>query len=294
MKPAAFEHCVPESLSEALALVKQYGEEAKVLAGGRTLMPLMNLRLARPTVIIDINRLSELAYIQPAADGGLTIGALTRQRMVERSSVVRDKNPLLAETVPLIGHFQIRNRGTIGGSLVHSDPAAELPTVCLIQEAELVLRRAGGERVIKAKDFFIGPLMTAIEPDEFLTRIRFPARRPGLGWAIQKVSRRRGDFALVGVAVLIEIDGNDVCKDARVGFFGFGDGPLRMEPAESILLGNHVGGRTSMEISRIVSGSLPSHSDIHASGEYRREVGAVLARRTLETALSRARKGTGG
>jgi carbon-monoxide dehydrogenase medium subunit len=290
MKPPIFEYHAPETLIEAFARLEEYGGDEKILAGGQSLMPLMNLRLARPRAIIDINRLSDLSYIQPGADGGLNIGALTRYRALERSSLVREKNPLLAESIPLIGHLPIRNRGTIGGSIVHSDPAAELPAVSIVLGAEFVLRGARSQRVLQANDFFLGTMTTAIDPGEILTEIRLPAWKPGLGWAVKEVTRRFGDFALAGIALLLELDGNDACLDVRIVLFGVGERPVRMEKAEAVLRGSRFDSRTLAEASRAVSRDLHPDSDVHASAEYRREVGGVLTRRALETALDRARK----
>lgn len=291
MKPAPFEYLAPRELEEALESLQRYGEEAKVLAGGQSLMPLMNLRLARPKVIIDINRLSKLSFISAGPNGGLVIGPLTRQRAIERSATVQERNPLLAAAMPFIGHFQIRNRGTIGGSLAHADPAAELPAVSAVLGAEFVLKSARGERVVQAEDFFLDTMTTAIEPDELLTEIRIPGWRAGLGWAIEEISRRRGDFAMVGVAVLVQMDGNESCEDARIALFGVGGKPVRVERAEGRLRGKAPDQKTLLEIARIVTEDLDPDSDVHASAEYRKEVGGVLTRRALEKALERAREG---
>jgi len=254
-------------------------------------MPLMNLRLARPKVIIDINRLSKLSSISAGPNGGLVIGALTRQRAIERSATVKERNPLLAAAMPLIAHFQIRNRGTIGGSLAHADPAAELPAVSVILGAEFVLQSARGERVVRAEDFFVDIMTTAIKPDELLTEIRIPGWRPGLGWAIDEVSRRRGDFAMVGVAALVQIDANESCQEARIALFGVGAKPVRVPRAEGMLRGKAPDQKTLLEIAKSVSDELDPDSDVHASAEYRKEVGGVLTRRALEKALLRAREG---
>ncbi|TAJ98495.1 xanthine dehydrogenase family protein subunit M [bacterium] len=291
MKPAPFEYLAPLELEETLELLQRYGEDAKVLAGGQSLMPLMNLRLARPKVIIDINRLSRLSSISAAANGGLVIGALTRQRAIERAAMVKERNPLLAATMPLIGHFQIRNRGTVGGSLAHADPAAELPAVSAVLGAEFVLQSARRERVVQAEDFFVDTMTTAIQPDELLTEIRLPGWRPGLGWAIDELSRRRGDFAMVGVAVLVQMDGSEACQDARVALFGVGGKPVRMPRAEGMLRGKALDQKTLLEIARSVSDELDPDSDVHASAEYRREVGGVLTRRALERAFMRTTEG---
>lgn len=292
MKPAPFEYFAPQEVEEASELLQRYGDEAKILAGGQSLMPLMSLRLARPKVIIDINRLSTLDFISARPSGGLTIGALTRQRTVERSAMVKERNPLFAATMPLIGHFQIRNRGTVGGSLVHADPAAELPAVSMVLGAEFVLKNARGKRVVRAENFFLGTMTTAIEPSELLTEIRIPGARPRVGWAIEEVARRRGDFAMVGVATLVELNGNDVCQNARIVLFGIGEKPERMERTERLLCGKGADGHELAEVAKAVSEDLDPVADVHASAEYRKEVGGVLTRRALESAFKRAQKAT--
>jgi carbon-monoxide dehydrogenase medium subunit len=289
MKPAPFQYFAPREVNEALDLLKQFGEEAKILAGGQSLMPLLSLRLARPQVIIDINRISGLDSISAGKNGALTIGALTRHRAVERSKTVQDRNPLLAATMPLIGHFQIRNRGTLGGSLVHADPAAELPAVAIALGMEFVLRSAQGERVVPSEDFFLGYMATAVEPSELLTEIRIPSWKPRTGWAIDEVSRRKGDFAMVGVAVLVQLDG-DAFRDSCIVIFGVGGKPVRMREAEGMLKGKKLGRQTFTDIGEAVANDLEPDSDIHASAQYRKEVGGVLTRRSLETALARAKE----
>ena len=293
MKPAPFEYFAPENVREALALLEQYGDEAKILAGGQSLMPLMNLRLARPKVVIDIGRLSELQYIAPVRnDGHLVIGAFTRQRTVERSDLVQKENPVLAATMPLISHPQIRNRGTVGGSIAHADPAAELPALSVALEAEFTVRSVQGQRVIPSQDFFRGYMTTALEPIELLTEIRIPAWDPAFGWAVSEVSRREGDFALVGVIVLLRLDENDFCEKARIVLFGVGAVPVRMRKAEEMLRGTRADGEAIAEAARIVSEELEPDSDLHASAQYRKEVAGTLTRRSLVEAHTRAREAT--
>jgi CO/xanthine dehydrogenase FAD-binding subunit len=289
MKPAPFEYFAPTDITEALDLLAHYGDDAKILAGGQSLMPLMNMRLARPRVLLDINRLTELAYISPGPDGALTIGALTRQRAVERASVVQTHLPPLAAVMPSLGHFQIRNRGTIGGSLVHADPAAELPALCLALEAELILRSAERQRTVKAADFFVTYLTTAIEPDELLVDIRFPAWNPQWRWGFQEVCRRQGDFALVGAVTLLQMDVDAICQAARLVMFGVGSTPLRLPRAEEILSGQRLDRRLLDQVANVVAAELQPDGDMHASAEYRQEVGGVVARRALEAALSQTR-----
>jgi CO/xanthine dehydrogenase FAD-binding subunit len=216
---------------------------------------------------------------------------LTRQRSLEQSAVVHDRNPLLAGSMPLIGHFQIRNRGTIGGSLVHADPAAELPAVSLALGAEFVVASARGERRIPAEEFFLGYMATAIEPTELLSEIRFPRWRSGSGWAVEEVARRRGDFAIVGVVILLQLDETGICEETRIALFGVGDRPVRILRGEEILRGNRPEASIFAEVAKVVAEELDPVSDVHASGQYRKEAGAFLTRRALQTALGRARKG---
>jgi CO/xanthine dehydrogenase FAD-binding subunit len=289
MKPAAFEYFAPVDLTEALDLLAQYGDEAKILAGGQSLMPLMSMRLARPHVVIDINRVTDLAYITAGVDGTLAIGALTRQRAVERSGIVHERNPLLAAVMPFLGHFQIRNRGTIGGSIVHADPAAELPALSLALEAEFVLQSSTQQRVLKAPEFFLTYLTTAIEPVEMLTELRLPPWKPQWRWGIQEVCRREGDFALVGAVTLLQMEDDAVCQAARLTMFGVGGTPVRVPAAEELLSGRSIDDRMLTGLAKVVSAGLEPDSDIHASAEYRKEVGGVVARRAVETALGNTR-----
>ena len=291
MKPARFEYFDPTSLGEALELLKEHGDDAKVLAGGQSLMPLINMRLARPKVVIDINRVPGLDYISQTPDGGLAFGALTRLRSVEKSSLVQEMVPVLAAAMPSIGHVQIRNRGTVGGSISHADPAAELPAMCLALDAEIVLSNTLEERTLKPEDFFISPLTTAIETGELLTEIRLPARSEDWRWGFQEVCRRQGDFALVGCISLIRLDGDEICQDARITMFGAGGTALRIQQAEEALVGRPVDPSVLQDVARLVSEDLDPDSDIHASAAYRKEVGGVMARRSLEAAINR---GNGG
>ena len=290
MKPAPFEYFAPLELQEALDLLERYGDEAKILAGGQSLMPLMNLRLARPGLIIDINRLSSLDTITATPEGGLTISALSRQRALERSKIVQEQNPILAAAMPLIGHFQIRNRGTIGGSLVHADPAAELPAVSLLLGAEFLLRSKSAVRVVPAAEFFLSYLATAIRPAELLTEIRLPKWPSGEAWAVQEIARRKGDFALIGVALRAELDAVETVQKAVIVMFGVDSKPLRMERAEAILKGRRISEAFLRELSGVVAEELEPDSDIHASAAYRKEVGGVLVRRALESALAKVKE----
>ena len=287
MKPVKFDYHAPSTRSEALDLLGQYGDDAKVLAGGQSLMPMMNMRLVRPKVVIDINRIANLSHISPRRDGSLAIGAMTRQREVEKSALVSDTTPLLASAIPYIGHFQIRNRGTVGGSLAHSDPAAEIPAVCLTLDAEFDLASTVNERTVKANDFFLNHLTTALEPVELLTQIRVPHSSQPWRFGFQEVCRRDGDFALVGAIAMVQIDDSGVCREARITTFGAGGTPMRMESAEQYLSGVSLNEEDRKEAARLVSNALDPISDIHASSQYRRDVAGVMVRRALEQAMVR-------
>ena len=294
MKPPKFQYFAPATFGEATALLHQHGVDAKVLAGGQSLMPLLSMRLVRPQVVIDVNRVSELQYISPAPGGGLAVGALTRQRDLERSDLVSKTAPLLAAALPFIGHLPTRNRGTVGGSMVHADPAAELPAVGVALQAQFVLARGQDRRVVPAADFFLDYLTTALEPDELLTEVRCPVLQGRWGWGFQEVCRREGDFALVGAVALLQLDDDDRCREARITMFGVGGVPLRMERAEQVLAGARISSQhwddAVTDAARLVSEDLTPQSDVHASSQYRKEVAGVLARRTLQEAQARAQE----
>jgi carbon-monoxide dehydrogenase medium subunit len=284
MKPAPFEYVRPGSLDEALEVLHQRGDDAKVLAGGQSLVPMMNFRLARPAMIVDLNGLGDLAYIR-SEDGGLALGAMTRQRTIEKSTLVRERAPLLAEATPLIGHLPIRTRGTIGGSLVHADPAAEYPVVMVAMDAELTLARRGGTRTVSAADFFETYLSTAIAPDEILTDIRLPDLPRAAGVAFLEISRRHGDFAIVAAAAAVALATGGAIAEARIALGGVGPRPVRARAAERLLAGQRPTAPLVAEAARAVMPETDPPEDIHASAEYRREMSAVFTRRALTAAL---------
>ncbi len=285
MKPAKFDYFAPGTLEEALELMAQHGPDAKVLAGGQSLMPMMNLRLVRPAVVVDLNRIGGLSGVS-AADGTVTIGALTRQRDMERSDAVRNAFPMMTAAISHIGHFQIRNRGTIGGSLAHADPAAELPAICTALDGELLLADSNGTQTMAASEFAIAPLITSLTPEQLLTEVRLPTLGDGWRWGFREVSRREGDFALVGSIAMLRTDGAGLCQEARITMFAVGDGPARMPAAEQSLVGRVVDDAARREAAALVSEAVTPGSDIHASSEYRTEVSAVMARRALEDACA--------
>src|SRR5215467_4467243 len=234
MKPPRFHYSAPHMLDEALALLAQHSEDSKVLAGGQSFVPLLNMRLAAPTYIVDINHIAELHYIEQE-DGYLAIGATVRQRQVERSALVQDKHPLLIEVVKHIGHMQIRNRGTVVGSVAHADPAAELPALLACLDGEVLAQSVHGERVMKAEEFFTGYLSTALEPGEMLTEVRFPLIALEAGWAFLEFARRSGDYALVGAAAVLTPTINDRCLSAQIAYLGIAGSPVRGHAVERVL-----------------------------------------------------------
>jgi CO/xanthine dehydrogenase FAD-binding subunit len=288
MKPPAFDYHAPSTLDEALNLAIQLGQDAKFIAGGQSLVPMMNFRLVHPSHLIDLNGIAALAYLR-VEGGELCIGAMTRHRQVELSPIVREGWPLISECMPFVAHVQIRNRGTLGGSLSHADPAAELPAVMIALEAKFVLRSNRATRTLAAKDFFVGMLTTAAEPGELLTEVRVPALPLATGWAFDELSRRRGDFALVGAAALVHLAPDGRIDWARLAFTGVGERPTRARRTEQALRGQP----TSDEVVRAAAEQsitdLTPESDLHASAEYRRDVAKVIARRTLLKAIERSR-----
>jgi CO/xanthine dehydrogenase FAD-binding subunit len=288
MKPAPFRYFAPASLDEALALLQEHGWDARPLAGGQSLIPAMNFRLAQPAVLVDLGRIDGLASIEETPDGGLRIGAMTRQSDLERSDVVARCCPLLHETMPAIAHSQIRNRGTIGGSLAHADPAAELPAVILALEGILHLRSPSGERRVPASEFFYGLMATAIEPGELLVAVELPPTPPGAGSAFEEFSRRHGDYALVGCATQIVVDGDGTVADARVVLISVGDTALLSTAAAEALHGQRPDAALISAAAEAASRKVDPPGDIHASPDYRRHLVGVMVRRTLTRALARA------
>jgi len=286
VKPPSFDYLAPASVEEALALLGDLGEGAKALAGGQSLVPMLNFRLVRPRHLVDLNDLTELAGIRED-DGRLVIGAMTRQRAVERSALVRARCPLLAEAMPQIGHVQIRNQGTIGGSLAHADPAAELPAVVAALDGELVLRSARGQRVLKPEQFFVTYFTTAAAPAELLVEVRLPAMPPRTGSAFVEVSRRHGDFALVGVAATVTVDEAGVCTGSALALTGVGRTPVVAREAARALVGVKPTAAAIDDVGRRVADAVRPDGDLHASSEYRQHLAGVLTRRALARAAER-------
>ena len=283
MKPAKFDYHAPTSLDEAVALLQRYGGDAKILAGGQSLMPLLNFRLSRPAALVDLNRIASLAYIREE-NGQVRLGAMTRQRTIEFSPVVARRLPLLSEATKWVGHLPIRTRGTIGGSIAHADPSAEYPAVLTALEGEVVASGPKGERVVKAKDLFLTYLTTSLESDEVLSEIRLPVMPMGAGFALEEFARRHGDFAIVAIAAMVVRDAAR-CKQARLATAGAGPVPVRLRAAEEILERDGVTDAAIDAAARRAAELVSPDSDIHASADYRRHLTMVLTRRALKRAL---------
>jgi CO/xanthine dehydrogenase FAD-binding subunit len=286
VKPAAFSYVRPSSLEEALLHLAD--PDAKPLAGGQSLIPAMNFRVAQPSRLVDLNGVVALTGISATPDGGLRIGAMTRHRAVETSRLVVERAPLLAEALPFIAHPQIRNRGTMGGSLAHADPAAELPAVVLALEASLELRRGATVRRVPAATFFTGLFATALQPGELLTAVELPPLPAGTGWAFEEMARRHGDYALVGVAATVTLDENRQCAAARVVLFSVGEGPVLAGSVGRALVGRVPSVEAIAGAAAAVQDDIDPPSDIHASATYRRQLARVLTGRALTRALQRA------
>jgi len=287
MKPPKFDYHAPTTVDEALALLGRYGGDAKLLAGGQSLMPLLNFRLSRPAALVDLNRIPSLAWVREA-DGQVRFGAMTRQRTIEFSPVVKARVPLLAEATRWVAHLPIRTRGTIGGSIAHADPSAEYPAVLTALEGEVVARGPRGERVIGAKDLFKTYLTTSLEPDEILVEVRLPATPAGAGSALEEFARRQGDFAIVAIACVVARQG-ERCTLARLATAGTGPVPLRLRAAEEILERDGLGAEALDAAARRAAELVSPDADIHASADYRRHLTGVLTRRALTRALGVAR-----
>jgi len=289
LKPAPFAYFAPTTLPEALALLAEHGYDAKLLAGGQSLVPTMNFRLAQPAILIDLNNVPELAYIQPVTNGGLHIGAMTRQRALEKSPLIAQRAPLLQATMPYIAHTQIRNRGTLGGSLAHADPAAELPVIAVALDAQCKVRSQLGERLVSAQDFYVALFTTDLAPDEILTEIVLPPLLPRTGWSIQEVSRRQGDYAMVGVAAMVALDAQGRCHHARIVLLSVGDGPVLAHQAMALLHGEMSSPDLFAAAAQIcATNDIEPTADIHASVAFRRHLANVLTRRALTEAFGRA------
>lgn len=285
MKPPVFEYLRPATLEAAVQALATRRDQAKLLAGGQSLVPVLNLRLAAPDLLIDLNAIAALRELSHERDGSLRVGAMTRHRTMERDAGVARSHPLIPAVVSHIAHVQIRNRGTIGGSLCHADPAAEWPAVCLACEAEMTLAGPSGQRVVPASEFSLGVYTTALEPDEILAQIRFPAWPAGRRWGFLEVSRRRGDFAIVGVIALLDFDRAEVCTKARIVVFGAADVATTAARAAASLAGGRVDAASIKAAAALARGEIETRSDHHASADYRADLVETLVARALRQAM---------
>jgi carbon-monoxide dehydrogenase medium subunit len=286
VKPAAFDYLVPDSLEAAVEALVAANGDGKAMAGGQSLMPLLNFRMTRPSVVVDLMRIPGLSYIEMRNDH-VAIGALTRHVDLEFSDLIASSLPVMAAAMPHVAHLAIRNRGTIGGSLSHADPAAELPMLAVFYGATIKVQGPGGRREIPAEEFFVSALATCLEPDEIVFEIDFPILTSHTGWAFEEVARRFGDFALASIAVSLELVDNRI-GDARVAVMGVADTPRRLREAEQALRGMQGGTETAARFAETVRAGVAPESDIHVSAEYRKNLIGALAERALKTAWARA------
>jgi carbon-monoxide dehydrogenase medium subunit len=288
MKPAPFEYYAPDSIEQALDLMSQYAGDAKILAGGQSLVPAMNFRIVQPSVLIDLNQAAELGYVRED-ENVLRIGAMTRERELEFNPLISRWAPLLVEVAPHIAHPQIRNRGTIGGSIVNADPAAELPVLMVTLGARLKAKSVSGERWIDAQDFFLGMFTTALEPEEILVEIELPASPPRTGWSFMEVAPRAGDYALMGVAVLVTLAEDGKCEHARLVYLNAGEGPVEAKESEKLLIGELLSDRLIESLaSKASETEINPFGNIHTSPEFQRHLANVLTKKALKQAAQRA------
>jgi carbon-monoxide dehydrogenase medium subunit len=288
MKPAPFKYYAPTTVDEALVHLAEHGWDAKVLAGGQSLIPMMNFRLAQPSVLVDLNKVSELFYLEPSSDGGLRVGAMTRQRRVELDTLVAQRAPMIHEAMPKVAYPQIRSRGTFGGTMAHADPSAELVAASVALRAHFRLRKGNAERWIGANEFFVGLFTTVLEPDELLVEVALPPIPQRCGWSFLEVARRHHDFALVGVAAVVTLDDEGRCEETRLVYFSVGDGPVEAHQAAALLKGQEPTSEAIREAAETAGASdVDPTSDINASAEYRRHLVKVLGRRALTEAFKR-------
>ncbi|WP_298102164.1 xanthine dehydrogenase family protein subunit M [Bradyrhizobium sp.] len=283
MKPAKFDYVAPTTVDAAVEALVAANGEGKVLAGGQSLLPLLNFRMTRPGVLVDLNGIQGLSFIEPRGDR-IAIGALTRHREIEQSPLIASKLPVMAAAMRHVAHLAIRNRGTIGGSLSHADPAAELPMLSLFYGAELSVQGPAGRRIVAAEDFFVDALTNCLEPEEIVVEIEFPMLAYD-GWAFEEVARRFGDFALASIAVSVR-RGSSTIDNVRIAVMGVADTPLRLKAVEGKFSGVSIDDRTPDRFSELVMSSVSANSDLHASSEYRQHLLGKLAARAMRTALT--------
>jgi CO/xanthine dehydrogenase FAD-binding subunit len=290
MKPSAFDYFDPKGVKEAIKLLERYGDEGKLLAGGQSLVPMMNFRVARPKVLIDINGIRALQYIRQSGKA-LAIGALTRESELEASQLVTGRCPILAKAVSYIGHTAIRTRGTVGGSLAHADPSAEIPTVICALNGQMKVVGISGKRTLGPEEFFLTYLTTSLDPTEILVEVRVPTLPVGTGWSFMELSRRHGDFAIVAVAVVLYRGRAKACKEARIALGGVAPTPIRAADAEGVLAGQKITEALIQEAAMKAAEATEPESDYHASAEYRRDMARVFTQRALREAWSMVKGG---
>ncbi|MHB0988760.1 MAG: FAD binding domain-containing protein [Bellilinea sp.] len=291
MKPAPFEYYAPKTTEEALQNLTDLGYSGKVLAGGQSLIPAMNFRMARPSALVDLNNVAELAYIKPTADGGIAIGTMTRDSVVEEDPIIRQRMPIVAETIGYIAHPQIRARGTFGGAIAHADPAAQLPALSLALNAKLLVKRKGAERWVTADEFIVGPFMTVLEPEDMLAEVFLPPLAPRTAGSYKQVSRQRGGYAQAATISVVGLDDRNRVKDVRCVLFSVGETPILSKYAAKVLVGNEATEAAIADVAAYVAkNECDPGSDLHGTAEYRRQLVEVLVRRALTEAILRAKK----
>lgn len=288
MKPPAFEYAAATSVEEALALLEACGDDARLLAGGQSLMPALNFRLASPSVLIDLNTVASLSGVSIDAQGTLIAGAMTRHRFFETSESIARRWPLLHHAMAWVAHVAIRNRGTLGGSLCHADPSAEWPALCLACEARMSIRGRSSRRAVDAAEFSLGPFSTALAAGELLEHVEFPAWPPTRRWGFQEIARRRGDFAIAGIACVLDLEADRVCSAARIAVFGVADRPTLLVDTAAMLVGSVLDERSIRRAAERARGDVDCRSDHHASAQYRSELVEALTARALTQALTQA------
>lgn len=291
MKPAPFDYYAPKTVEEALQNLTDLGYSGKVLAGGQSLIPAMNFRMSRPSALVDLNKIEDLFYIKPTADGGLAIGAMTRTNVVEYDPTVKQRFPIVAETIKYIAHPQIRARGTFGGAIAHADPAAQLPALSVALNAKMLVKRKGSERWVSAEDFIIGPFMTVLEPEELLAEVVLPPMAPRSAGSYQQVSRQRGGYAQAAAISIVTLDDRNRVKDVRLVLFSVGETPILSKYAPKVLIGNEATDAAIAEVAAYAAkNECDPGSDLHGTSAYRRQLVEVLVRRGLTEAVQRAKK----
>jgi len=291
MKPAPFEYYAPKTAEEALQNLTDLGYSGKVLAGGQSLIPAMNFRMARPSALVDLNNVAELAYIKPTADGGFAIGTMTRDSTVEHDAALKQRMPIVAETIGYIAHAQIRTRGTFGGAIAHADPAAQLPALAVALNAKMLIKRKGSERWVTAEDFIVGPFMTVLDPEDLLAEIVLPPLAPHTAGSYKQVSRQRGGYAQAATISIVGLDDRNRVKNVRCVLFSVGETPILSKYAAKVLVGNEPTEAAIADVAATVAKTeCDPGSDLHGTAEYRRQLVQVLVRRSLTEAVERAKK----